>query len=65
MNAGTGVASRLDGVALIALAAMAMGYGWGFRGDYGGEVGAMVPGALVAMAEALERRSAEQCRGQN
>lgn len=35
---------------LIALAALAMSYGWGFRGDYGHEAGAMFPGALLALA---------------
>lgn len=30
-----------------------MSVGWGFRGDYGHEAGAMVPGALVAWAVCL------------
>lgn len=30
-----------------------MSVGWGFRGDYGHEAGAMVPGALVALAICL------------
>lgn len=33
--------------------ALAMSVGWGFRGNYGHEYGAMVPGALVAMAACL------------
>ena len=33
--------------------ALAMSVGWGFRGNYGHEYGAMVPGALVAMAICL------------
>ena len=37
------------GVALVAMGAVAMSYGWGFRGDYGHEFGAMIPGALLAM----------------
>ncbi len=32
------------------LASLSMAYGWGWRGDYGHELGAMLPGALVAMA---------------
>ena len=35
------------------LCALAMSVGWGFRGDYGHEAGAMVPGALVALAACL------------
>ena len=37
----------------IALAGLAMSFGWGFRGDYGHEAGAMVPGALVGLAICL------------
>ncbi len=33
--------------------ALTMSVGWGFRGNYGHEYGAMVPGALVAMAICL------------
>jgi hypothetical protein len=39
--------------ALYLLAAMAMAYGWGWRGSYGHESGAMVPGALLGMAICL------------
>ena len=35
------------------MGAFAMSFGWGFRGDYGHEAGAMVPGALVAMGVCL------------
>lgn len=35
------------------LAALAMSVGWGYRGDYGHESGAMVPGALLGLAVAL------------
>ncbi len=38
---------------LCALGALAMSFGWGFRGDYGHESGAMVPGALIAMGVCL------------
>ncbi|MDX2032696.1 MAG: hypothetical protein SF339_18615 [Blastocatellia bacterium] len=41
------------------LAALAMSVGWGFRGDYGHEAGAMVPGALVALAICLAARRAD------
>jgi len=34
----------------IILAGLAMSVGWGFRGDYGHEAGAMVPGALLGLA---------------
>ena len=37
----------------IVLAGLAMSVGWGFRGDYGHEAGAMVPGALLALAICL------------
>ena len=42
-----------DVVALCMMGALAMSYGWGFRGDYGHEAGAMVPGALMAMGVCL------------
>lgn len=38
---------------MILLAGLAMSLGWGIRGDYGHEAGAMLPGALVALAGAL------------
>ena len=37
-------------IAGIVLAGLAMSVGWGFRGDYGHEAGAMVPGALLGLA---------------
>jgi len=37
----------------IVLCGLAMSVGWGFRGDYGHEAGAMVPGALLALAICL------------
>lgn len=37
-------------IRLLLLAALAMSYGWGFRGDYGHEAGAMFPGAFLAIA---------------
>ncbi|MCA9435936.1 MAG: hypothetical protein KC978_09150 [Candidatus Omnitrophica bacterium] len=40
-------------VAFVLVGALAMSYGWGFRGDYGHEAGAMVPGALLGMALCL------------
>ena len=33
--------------------ALAMSFGWGWRGNYGHEYGAMIPGALVALAACL------------
>lgn len=38
---------------LLALAAFAMAYGWGYRGTVGHEAGAMVPGALLGLAICL------------
>lgn len=43
----------------ILLPALAMSVGWGFRGNYGHEAGAMVPGALVALAVCLSSRRPE------
>jgi hypothetical protein len=40
-------------VLMCALAAMLMGYGWGYRGIVGHEGGAMVPGAMLGMAICL------------
>ena len=37
----------------ICLAGLAMSVGWGFRGDYGHEAGATVPGALLGLAISL------------
>jgi hypothetical protein len=35
---------------LVVLAALSMSVGWGLRGDYGHETGAMMPGALLGLA---------------
>ncbi len=49
---------------MILLAALAMSVGWGFRGNYGHEAGAMVPGALLGLAISLtSRRPDWQARG--
>lgn len=37
----------------VALSGLAMSVGWGFRGDYGHEAGAMVPGALLGLSICL------------
>ncbi|MHC4542094.1 MAG: hypothetical protein ACYS74_20285 [Planctomycetota bacterium] len=37
----------------VLLSGLAMSVGWGFRGDYGHEAGAMVPGALLGLAICL------------
>src|SRR5438128_835551 len=39
--------------ALFILTALALSVGWGIRGNFGHEYGAMIPGALAAMAAAL------------
>ncbi|HEV3078852.1 MAG TPA: hypothetical protein VGY66_03710 [Gemmataceae bacterium] len=39
--------------AMPVLCALAMSVGWGFRGDYGHEWGAMVPGALLGLSVCL------------
>src|SRR5262245_37620780 len=46
---------------LAILSALAMSVGWGFRGDYGHEAGAMVPGALVALAVCLTAGRPDWC----
>jgi len=40
-------------VRLVVLSALAMSVGWGFRGNYGHEAGAMVPGALLGLSLCL------------
>jgi len=40
----------MDEVTMVLLPALAMGLGWGIRGQFGHETGAMVPGALVGLA---------------
>lgn len=37
----------------VVLSGLAMSVGWGFRGDYGHEAGAMVPGALLGLSICL------------
>jgi len=44
---------------MCALAALAMAYGWGYRGIVGHEGGAMVPGAMLGLAVCLGSRRAD------
>src|SRR3990172_5609098 len=44
---------KFSAVLLCLFCALAMGYGWGWRGSYGHEAGAMLPGALLGMAVCL------------
>ncbi len=37
----------------VVLAGLAMSLGWGIRGDYGHEAGAMVPGAMLGLSICL------------
>jgi hypothetical protein len=55
---------RTSDLALIgvALSGLAMSVGWGFRGDYGHEAGAMVPGALLGLAICLASGRADWWR---
>lgn len=46
-------ALRNSTVALVFLTALSLSIGWGIRGNYGHEFGAMIPGALAAMAAVL------------
>jgi hypothetical protein len=46
----------------IILAGLAMSVGWGFRGDYGHEAGAMVPGALLGLAICISSGRADWWR---
>ncbi len=52
-SAGGVKTNSLDLKRLVLLSGLAMSVGWGFRGDYGHEAGAMVPGALLGLAVAL------------
>ncbi len=45
--------SPFSAVSLCLLSALTMSYGWGFRGEYGHEAGAMVASALMAIALCL------------
>src|SRR3954469_22478427 len=38
---------------ILLLTALSLSLGWGIRGNFGHEAGAMIPGALAAMAVAL------------
>jgi hypothetical protein len=52
----------LGAVAGVVLAGLAMSVGWGFRGDYGHEAGAMVPGALLGLAICISSGRADWWR---
>lgn len=43
----------MDMIRMVLLAALAMSVGWGFRGDYGHEAGAILPGALLGLSLAM------------
>lgn len=47
---------------LVSLAALSMSVGWGLRGDYGHEAGAMMPGALFGLALCLAAGRADWVR---
>ena len=47
---------------LVALAALSLSVGWGLRGDYGHEAGAMIPGALLGLALCLASGRADWVR---
>jgi hypothetical protein len=53
MTTATTAATKSNALALVLMGGLAMSYGWGFRGDYGHESGAMIPGALLAMGVAI------------
>ena len=40
-------------IRFLLLVSLSMAFGWGWRGDYGHELGAMIPGAFAAMTIAL------------
>jgi len=46
----------------VILSALAMSVGWGIRGDYGHEAGAMIPGALLGLALCLASGRADWWR---
>lgn len=52
MNSSS-IATPLWKPAAVVLAALSLSIGWGIRGNYGHEFGAMLPGALTAMAVCL------------
>jgi hypothetical protein len=49
------ITSRVPGLSwqAILLVALSLSIGWGVRGNWGHEYGAMIPGALAALAAAL------------
>jgi hypothetical protein len=49
-------------ISLVILAALSMSVGWGLRGDYGHEAGAMMPGALFGLALCLAAERADWMR---
>ncbi len=49
----------LGPLATMMLGAFAGGMGWGIRGQYGHETGAMIAGLLLSLAETLECRVGE------
>ncbi len=53
---------RNHSLKLIVLAALSMSVGWGLRGDYGHEAGAMMPGALIGLALCLAAGRADWLR---
>jgi hypothetical protein len=53
MQARSKQVPTFNAVAFCLLCALAMSYGWGWRGSYGHEAGAMLPGALLGMAVCL------------
>src|SRR5512143_216174 len=51
--AGCSVNGTLRIMIGVILAGLAMSLGWGIRGDYGHEAGAMIPGALLGLSICL------------
>src|ERR1700719_1441138 len=49
----TGEARRLPFFRMLLLCGLSLSIGWGIRGNFGHEYGAMIPGALAAMAVVL------------
>jgi len=47
------VTSTKQSIALVFLTALSLSLGWGIRGNFGHEYGAMIPGALAAMGAVL------------
>src|SRR5437016_6177737 len=53
LSAGECGGTSLPRPALIVLTALSLSIGWGIRGNFGHEFGALLPGALAAMAAVL------------